>query len=85
MMTATFGGLIRDIVAGEKSLLLKQEVYATAALLSAGVFTAMASFGVSLIPSTLIGIVAGFALRAGGIHFGWSLPRYRQRAGRTYK
>ncbi|MCR9214958.1 MAG: trimeric intracellular cation channel family protein [Proteobacteria bacterium] len=85
MMTATFGGLIRDIVAGEKSLLLKPEVYATAALLSAGVFTVMASFGVPLILSTLTGIVAGFALRAGGIHFGWSLPRYRQRAGRTYK
>ncbi len=85
MMTATFGGLIRDIVAGEKSLLLKPEVYATAALLSAGVFTFMASIGMPLILSTLAGIAAGFALRAGGIHFGWSLPRYRQRAGRTYK
>lgn len=85
MMTATFGGLIRDIVAGEKSLLLKPEVYATAALLSAGVFTVLASIGMPLIFSTLAGIASGFALRAGGIHFGWSLPRYRQRAGRTYK
>ncbi|WP_340148744.1 trimeric intracellular cation channel family protein [uncultured Sneathiella sp.] len=86
MMTATFGGLIRDLVADEAPLLLKQEIYATAALASASVYIiAITAFGVSPLIAASIGIVIGFGLRAGAILFAWSLPRYNQRAGRIYK
>ncbi|GMG88130.1 trimeric intracellular cation channel family protein [Biformimicrobium ophioploci] len=37
MVTATFGGLIRDLLSGEIPLLLRREIYATAALLGAAV------------------------------------------------
>ena len=42
-MTATFGGLIRDVVCTETPLLLKREIYATAA--AAGAATLVAGKG----------------------------------------
>ena len=85
-ITATFGGLARDLVAGETPLLLKQEVYATAALISATVYIiAVVNIGIAPLVAACTAIVIGFALRAGAIRFGWSLPRYQRRAGRTYK
>ena len=40
MLTATFGGILRDLLAGEPSVLLKPEIYVTAALVGAAIFTA---------------------------------------------
>ncbi|MBO0332596.1 trimeric intracellular cation channel family protein [Sneathiella sp. CAU 1612] len=86
MITATFGGLARDLVAGETPLLLKQEIYATAALVSAAVYVVFVdSIGVAPLIAAIGAILTGFAVRAGAILFGWSLPRYKQRAGRIYK
>lgn len=82
MMSATFGGLARDIVAAEEPLLLKHELYATAALAAAAVyvFSNMAGAPVWLAASN--GIIVGFGVRAGAIIRNWSLPRYRSRPGR---
>ena len=86
IITATFGGLARDLVAGETPLLLKQEIYATAALVSAAVYVvSVDSIGVAPLIAAIGAILTGFAVRAGAILFGWSLPRYKQRAGRIYK
>ncbi|MCC3303799.1 trimeric intracellular cation channel family protein [Sneathiella sp. HT1-7] len=86
IITATFGGLVRDLVAGETPLLLKQEVYATAALISAAVYViAIELGGITPLIAACGAIVTGFSVRAGAILFGWSLPRYKQRAGRIYK
>ncbi len=84
VMTATFGGLARDIASGETPLLLKPEVYVTAALLSAGTYIGLTLAGLQTSIAVLVSILAGFLLRAGGIRFGWTIPRYRARAGRDY-
>ncbi|MZR29609.1 trimeric intracellular cation channel family protein [Sneathiella litorea] len=86
MITATFGGLARDLVAGEPPLLLKQEIYATAALVSATVYIiTVDNTDIAPILAACIAIGIGFSIRAGAILFRWTLPRYRQRAGRNYK
>ncbi|MEH6474952.1 MAG: trimeric intracellular cation channel family protein [Sneathiella sp.] len=84
VMTATFGGLIRDVVAGETSFLLKPEVYVTAALVSAASYIGLLQIGVNVLVSVGLSIVAGFLVRSGGILWGWVLPRYKNRAGRDY-
>ncbi|MGD9867587.1 MAG: trimeric intracellular cation channel family protein [Hyphomicrobiales bacterium] len=83
VMTATFGGMIRDLISQEQPLILKQELYATAALAAAVVYLAAIAAGLDLIWAVLAGIAAGFALRAGAIARGWQLPRYRPREGRA--
>jgi uncharacterized membrane protein YeiH len=82
VMTATLGGILRDILANEASVLLRPEIYITAALAGAGAFTAVHATGQPLIVSAGFGIVIAFALRGGAIHYGWTLPRYRPRPGR---
>lgn len=84
VMTATFGGLARDIVAGETPVALKQEIHVTAALLAAAAYVALSRLGLPGLTAFVIAALAGFALRAGAILRGWALPRYRPRPGREF-
>jgi uncharacterized membrane protein YeiH len=82
MLTATFGGILRDITAGEPSVLMRPEIYVAAALSGAGVFTVLALAGLPAPLPTLLGVAAAFAVRGGALYFGWTLPPYRSRPGR---
>ena len=84
MMTASFGGLIRDVICNETPLILGTEVYATAAALAAAVHIGLSTFGVPFEISVFSGIGAGFLLRAAGMAKGLSLPTYKARPGRDY-
>lgn len=84
VITATFGGMMRDVVSQETPLILKHELYATAALGAAVVYLGAVGFDAPTWVAAILGASVGFGLRAGAIRFGWSLPRYRPREGRTY-
>ena len=75
-LTACFGGVIRDVLAHEPSILLKREVYVSAALVGAGVFVILQMFGVAGFPAGLMGFLAAFAIRTGAILKGWALPGF---------
>ena len=76
VLTACAGGIIRDLLAGEPSILMRPELSVTAAALSSGLFVALALAGVSLPMAAGIAAIAGFALRGLAIARGWSLPAY---------
>ena len=78
VLTACLGGIIRDVLAGEPSILLRQEFYVTAAALSAGLMVALNLAGVAELLAGAIAIVIGFALRASAIARGWTLPTHRR-------
>jgi len=78
VLTACAGGIIRDVLAGAPSVLMRRELYVTAAALAAGLFVALTLVGVALWPAAAAAIAAGFALRGGAIARGWSLPAYRE-------
>jgi uncharacterized membrane protein YeiH len=82
MLTATFGGILRDLLAGEPSVLLRPEVYVTAAMAGAAVFTLADLGGLPALASALIAFAVAFVVRGGAIRFGWSFPAYRSRPGR---
>ena len=77
VMTACVGGIIRDVLAGEPSILMRPELYVTAAALSAGLFVGLTLVGVGPWLAAAVAILAGFALRGAAIARGWSLPQYR--------
>jgi uncharacterized membrane protein YeiH len=77
VITACVGGIIRDILAGEPSILLKPEIYVTAAALAALLFVGMFWMGAPLSVATSTGVLAGFALRALAILRGWAIPSYK--------
>lgn len=80
VLTATFGGVIRDVLAHEPSVLLRRELYVTPALLGAGAFVGLDAFGVPLLIAGSVGFVAAFLVRAGAILFGWQMPGFPGRA-----
>jgi uncharacterized membrane protein YeiH len=75
-LTATFGGIMRDLLAGQPSVLLRREIYITAAVLAAIAFVAATSLGADPRLAAMTAFVAGLALRAGAIAFGWTLPGF---------
>jgi uncharacterized membrane protein YeiH len=77
VVTACMGGIIRDVLAGEPSILLRPELYVTAAALAAAIFVGLLLAGVTAPWAAAIGALAGFTLRAFAIHKGLALPAYR--------
>lgn len=81
-LTATFGGVLRDLLAGEPSVLLRPEVYVSCALAGSSVFTVVHFMGLPIYVSCGAGALTAFAIRSGAIVFGWTVPPYRPRPGR---
>ncbi len=77
VITACVGGIIRDVLAGEPSILLKPEIYVTAAALASGLFGLLIYLGTPLMVAAICSALAGFALRAMAIWKGWAIPAYR--------
>jgi uncharacterized membrane protein YeiH len=77
VMTACVGGIIRDVLAGEPSILMRPELYVTAAALASGLFVVLVLLGITVWAAAAIAFAAGFALRGAAIARGWSLPAYR--------
>mgnify|MGYP001231032596 CR=1 FL=1 len=82
VLTATFGGVIRDVLANEPSVILRRELYITAAFAGALVFVAMAGIGAPFWTGATLGFLVAFGVRAGALVWGWRLPVYRARPGR---
>jgi uncharacterized membrane protein YeiH len=77
VLTACAGGIIRDVLADEPSLLMRRELYVTAAALAAGLLVGLSLAGVGIWVAALVAIGGGFALRGLAIARGWSLPAYK--------
>ena len=74
-MTASFGGLARDILAGDVPILLRsRDFYFTAAAFGAAVTLAGTALQLSAVLALFLGFMAAFALRAASILLGWGFP-----------
>lgn len=78
VISACVGGIIRDVLAGEPSIILRPELYVTAAALAAGLFVLLMALGVAAPIAAPLAAATGFALRALAILNGLKLPGYRR-------
>jgi uncharacterized membrane protein YeiH len=58
-------------------VLLRPEIYVTAALVGSGVFTGANALGAELYIASACGVAAAFAVRGG-----WTVPTYKHMPGR---
>jgi uncharacterized membrane protein YeiH len=79
VVSASVGGIIRDVLAGEPSILMRPELYVTAAALSSTSYVVLRQLEVATMPAAIIAVTAGFLLRAAAIHWHLALPAYRGR------
>ncbi len=82
VVTGTVGGILRDVLTDQPNAVTRKEIYITAALVGAAVYVGLVWVGLPRFESAAIGAVCAFAVRAGTIIFGWTLPPYRGRPGR---
>ena len=76
VITGCVGGIIRDVLAGRPSILMRPEIYVTAAALSAGLCALGQTLGLTRELVWPVAALAGFALRGTAISRGLALPSY---------
>jgi uncharacterized membrane protein YeiH len=69
MVTATGGGLIRDVITNTQPMITNGQPYATVALLGAAVYTLLSMLPVVAGVAEVVAFVASLALRAAAIHY----------------
>lgn len=75
VMTAVGGGAVRDLLVAEIPRVLREEIYALAALVGAVVIVVGDTAGLPPLPSAIIGATLASALRILSVLRGWSAPR----------
>lgn len=85
VITATFGGIVRDVLGGESPIILRREIYVSAALVAAATLVLLTGAGVAHDAALVSGFTVGLLVRGAALHWSWSLPRYRPRPGRDPK
>ena len=78
-LTACFGGVVRDLLAGQPSILLRREITISAAILAATLFVGLRMLETPMWPAAILAALCGFGLRAGALQWGWSLPGFPER------
>lgn len=77
VITACLGGIVRDITAGVPSILMRHELYVTAAAAAAGVYVGLTRLGLGDPGAALVSAALGFAVRGAAIRWGLALPPHR--------
>jgi uncharacterized membrane protein YeiH len=75
MVTAIGGGMLRDVLAGRVPIVLRGELYATPALVGAGIAVAGVAAGLHEVPVAVAGAVVCVVWRLLAMRRGWTAPR----------
>lgn len=83
VVTASFGGIIRDILGGEAPIVLRREIYVTAAFLGCVAYVGLIGLGMGAAVAAVAGFLVTLITRGAALIWGWSLPVYKPRPGRN--
>ena len=78
VLSAIGGGVARDLLAGETPRVLREEVYALAALLGAGAVALGDALSLPFAPVGIGGAALAAAVRILSVRRGWQAPRPRR-------
>lgn len=72
--TASVGGIIRDVVGGEQSVIMRREIYVTAAVAGGVTYIGLAAVGLGDLIAAIASFLVTFIIRGMAITYNWSLP-----------
>ncbi len=76
LLTGAGGGVLRDVLAGRRPLIMGGEIYATAAIAGATLYVGLVELAdVEQAVAGSIGVLVVFAIRVSAIRRDWRLPR----------
>ncbi|WP_322047322.1 trimeric intracellular cation channel family protein [Paraburkholderia sp. J67] len=79
MVSAVGGGVLRDILLSRVPAILEREIYASAALLGAGLQVGLTYMDWSTFWTPWVATIACVVLRLSSLYFGWRLPVFHTR------
>ncbi|KPJ97236.1 MAG: hypothetical protein AMJ60_12225 [Desulfobacterales bacterium SG8_35] len=79
VMTGVAGGMIRDVLSAEVPLILRKEIYATAALCGSLAYVIMNGMGLPDIPCLVLSAAVTLSIRLAAIQWGFSLPVFKSK------
>jgi uncharacterized membrane protein YeiH len=82
VVSATFGGIIRDVICRETPLILLREIYVTAALVGSLFYVSLIEMAVAPGIAAIVGCGATFAVRGVALVYSLSLPAFVHRNDR---
>ncbi len=74
VITATFGGVIRDVLCNEIPLIFRKEIYATAALIGGLFYIGIHRMQIQYETGMVLGVISIVAIRISSVYFKWSMP-----------
>ncbi|MEY2950223.1 MAG: hypothetical protein RLZZ248_1424 [Bacteroidota bacterium] len=74
VITATFGGAIRDILCDEIPLIFRKEIYATACIIGAAAYLGLEALGLNLILKTVLSCTIIVTVRTIAVVKNYSIP-----------
>jgi uncharacterized membrane protein YeiH len=77
-MTGVTGGILRDVITAQVPLILRREIYATAAIVGVAVYLGLQALGMPRAPAFEVEMIAVVALRLPSIRWGLHLPVVRK-------
>jgi uncharacterized membrane protein YeiH len=77
-MTGVTGGVLRDVITAQVPLILRREIYATAAIIGIAGYLTLHAFGMPRPAAFVIGIILVVALRLLAIRWSLHLPVFRK-------
>lgn len=83
VVTGCAGGVVRDVIAGVPSIIMRPELYVTAAAFSALLTVAAMLAGLPPVLGWGLAWAGGFALRGAAIRWKLALPSYADRQGQN--
>lgn len=84
VITASFGGLIRDVLADENSILLRQEIYLTAIFIGSASYIGLIELSLDKNFAAIVGFGTCLLIRGLALQYNWSFPGYKSRPGKDY-
>lgn len=75
-MTGVGGGVVRDVLSGSVPLILRKDIYASAAIAGIVVYLIAQKCGIPRSWAMLLGILTVATLRLLSVLFGWQLPTF---------
>ena len=79
VMTGVAGGMIRDVLSAEVPLILRKEIYATAALCGSLGYVILYRLGLPNIASLVLAAITTLVIRLAAIHWKFSLPVFKSK------
>jgi len=77
VITATGGGILRDVIVRDIPIVFVKEVYAVASIIGIVIFYIVLSYGGNMQVASIIGIIAATGIRLLAMKYNWNLPRVK--------